>query len=430
LPRLRGKGAYTYENPGPVGKAGRAIGSAVGRQYFGPAGEYVGNRLGGYAHYIGRIFGSGDYQISRDSPEANLLMSQPQVPEFSHDMAGDVVTHRAFVCDIFSSGTAQAFQIQNFPINPGMFTLDYWMAKLCNSTFQQYCIEGAVFEFVTRSSDYAAGTTLGYVVMATDYDSSDAPFASKQQMEQTQFVTGMKPSKSGIHWIECKRPQTSVCPLYIRSGAPPPNTDIRLYDLGRFSIATGGVTATNVLLGELWISWKVRFLKTILQPIGSDIPTASVPLALTAPNATPFTLLPGVTYYDTIGLTFGGATLSFPSTLPTGSTFYVKLVQLTNAGGAALATNIGMTPGALMQAMPMFRFDANTYLPNIAVPNPSPPAGVIRSVSFDGFFQYVGGGTPALPPTLTYTPATTPLGSYVQVFLFVTLVSSLIPTHN
>lgn len=266
IPRLTGKGAYTYQNPGPWGKIGREVGSVLGAHYGGPSGAKIGGKLGSYAHYIGRIFGSGDYATSPGIVGKNNLINPDQVPQFTADGNFVRIAHREYLCDITSSATPNQFQIQNFQINPGLAGTFPWLNTMMAGSFQQYRINGMVFEFRSTSSELTTSVNLGYVVMATDYDSADVVFSSKAQMENTSLAVSCKPSSHAIHAIECDRKQTTISELYVRSTSPPANTDIRLFDLGRFSIATGGVSTANAVLGELWISYDIVAIKPILYP--------------------------------------------------------------------------------------------------------------------------------------------------------------------
>jgi len=98
--------------------------------------------------------------------------------------------------------------------------------------------------------------------MATDYNVLATPFTDKSAMENNEYSTSCKPSCGMIHPIECARGQTPVTRLYTRNSAPPPNSDQRLYDIGRFQIATQGMQSNGVgVIGELWASYEIKFLK-------------------------------------------------------------------------------------------------------------------------------------------------------------------------
>jgi len=129
--------------------------------------------------------------------------------------------------------------------------------------YEQYRVHGMVFQFKSNSADAlnSVNTALGTVVMATQYNMLNPVFTNKQQMENYEFGCSCRPSSDLIHPIECDPKQTTCNGLFsIRLGGVG-GGDPRLYDLGRFSIATVGMQAPNVNLGELWVTYQVELLK-------------------------------------------------------------------------------------------------------------------------------------------------------------------------
>lgn len=410
--RLAGRGAYSYANPGPWGRAGRFIGSALGGAYGGPGGAKLGGAVGGLAHYIGRIFGSGDYVTSPNPVKYNILVNESQVPQFG-SMPNQVhVRHREYIGDILTSNTIGAFRIQHFPINPGMAVTFPWFSQVCGATFQQYRINGMVFEYRTMSSDSlnSTNTALGSVIMATEYDSTDTVFVNKAEMENTEFGVSCKPSCNMMHAIECDRRQTSVSEQYIRNSAPPPNADIRMYDLGRFSIATVGFQAANVNIGELWVTYDITLFKAVLEPplslagfarIHLDVATGLAggigdhPIIPRSSALTP----PGFEY-DNIGLTIDptGHVLTFPLTTPIGSTWCIY--WQVNGDNNALATTSLITPAGGLVALNVLGVQ-NPPNSGAQIVYPSPgPGGQAQALVH--YLRYNGTGTPAVPPTCTF----------------------------
>jgi hypothetical protein len=398
-PKLRGKGAYTYDQPGPWGKTGRELGSLLGGHYFGDPGKTIGGKLGSYAHYIGKIFGSGDYVVGPGIIGKNNLVNPEQVPEFQNGDNSVRIAHREYICDIYSSSTAGAFVRYDFPINPGLSSTFPWAGQVIGGNFQQYTLNGCVFEFHSNSSEYTTAVNQGYVVLATDYDSTDVPFTTKLQMENTQYAVSGKPSKNMLHAIECERKQTSVSNLYTRSGAIAPGTDLRMYDLGRLSVATGGVSTPNVMLGELWVSYDMTIRKPIqLQP-SAYLPCMRAQLSLTTQATAPLTLT-AAGKFDTIGVTFAadGLSASLPFTIPPRSVWQTVFLNQTDAGGAATVQAYSIVGSNGMVSYPT--------LPAFLVPNPTPAPSRIRAYS--KYFIYDGSGTPNAPPTFSITPGGTP----------------------
>jgi len=98
--------------------------------------------------------------------------------------------------------------------------------------------------------------------MSTQYNALDQPFTDKRTMENYEYANSAKPSCSFMHPIECKASQTSVGELYVRTG-PVSTGDLRLYDLGVFSIATQGMqnAEDGQVIGELWCTFEIEFYK-------------------------------------------------------------------------------------------------------------------------------------------------------------------------
>lgn len=401
--RLRGHGDYTYEKPGPWGQAGRYIGSAVGSKFAGIGGAKLGEKLGSYLHYIGKIFGSGDYVTSASQVKTNTLVNSSQIPAFTHGKSSVRIQHREFLGDLISSATPGQFEIKDFQINPGLEATFPWLSQVVGNNFQQYRIHGMVFEFRSMSADAlnSTNTALGSVVMATDYDSTDLRFTGKAQMENTEFGVSCKPSACMIHAIECDKKQTTISELYMRTGPPPGNSDIRLYDLGRFSIATVGMQAASVNLGELWVSYDMEFFKSIKLAPGVGIGCAHYRLDKFATlNTHPLAVIQPA-LIDNIGLTFdapapNGNVVTLPYTLPPGSMFQVNWSYYGTASACSAPTLTGAN--GLTLGGPS----------NDLVDNPSPATTVADTIMIVSYWVYDGSGTAAAPPTITFGSGTGP----------------------
>ena len=175
------------------------------------------------------------------------------------------VRHREYIMDIVS-GPANTFNNQTFSIQPGLNTVFPWLAPIA-AQYEQWRPLGIVFEFKTLYADAiassAANSSLGGVIMATDYNAINPAFPNKQAMDNTEYTTSCKPSVSFYHPIECA-PRDVANPLYyIRSGAVPQGSDARLYDLGTLNVATFGIASANVVVGELWATYEIELLKPI-----------------------------------------------------------------------------------------------------------------------------------------------------------------------
>jgi len=235
---------------------------------------------------IKAITGFGDYRIQSNSLITGGL--DPPAVVNSITNGGFIVRHREYLQDIPAT---IAFSINTFPINVGIAQTFPWLSSLAQS-FEQYRVRGMVFEFKSLASDAvlstATSSALGSVVMATQYNVLDLPFANKFEMENYIFANSSKPSMNFYHPIECAKVQTTVSELYVRNETIPVGADPRLYDMGRFNIATVGMQANSGLVGELWVTYEVELFKPKI-PAQVDPGMAYDFWQLTSPtNAAPF----------------------------------------------------------------------------------------------------------------------------------------------
>lgn len=279
----RGNGRRSYVPRGPATSAGTAVvypnvfrgsggyydssfvkrmSKALPAGSFEKAGSMVGGPIGGWAgSMLGKIAGFGDYSVS-----SNSLIGEGQSPAMMHSGSDiTVVRHREYIMDIQSSVTPNGFQNVVYEIQPGLETSFPWLAPIAQQ-FEQYTVRGMVYEYKTLFADAIASSqanaSIGGVIMATDYNVLNKPFANKQQMDNTQYTTSAKPSVSFYHPIECAPGSMPTNQLFIRSGAPT-SGDLRLYDLAQFQIASFGIAASTVTLGELWCTYEIEFSKPI-----------------------------------------------------------------------------------------------------------------------------------------------------------------------
>lgn len=250
-----------------------ALSGLAGSFLGGPAGGAVGLAAG---KLISAITGFGDYKI-----QSNSISMGNSVPSFRTGGDGVPVTHREFIMDVVGS---TGFTLSSFPINPGMSNTFPWLSLMGNH-FEEYDMSGLVYEYRPSSGSAvsSASSALGVVVLATDYDAANPPFGNKQQMESYEFSTSTVPFNGCLHPVECMRGRNVLDNLYLRSGSPPSGTDIRMYDMGNFQIATQGMQSSYVV-GELWVSYDVIFRKpripgSMSAPLGAFAHVVSDPIS-------------------------------------------------------------------------------------------------------------------------------------------------------
>jgi len=200
------------------------------------------------------LSGFGDYEVDTNSILAKETKGAngSEIPLMINSRTANIMRHREFISDV-QGQVLNTFT--TYSINPGLDTTFPWLFPVANS-FTAWRPRGIVFEYVSLSSDYNANSFLGYVVMATQYNSLDPTFTDKKAMENSEYACSCKPSVNMMHPIECSPGQVVLHELYVRPGTV--SGDIRFYDLGRFTILTGGQSATGPI-GELWCTYEIEF---------------------------------------------------------------------------------------------------------------------------------------------------------------------------
>lgn len=271
---IRGHGGYWDNVKSRWGEGGGSM-----KSQFEDAGNLIGGPLGRQAgglinRAIYALTGFGDYKV-----QSNALLETNGPPAVLNRGKEFVVRHREYISDIYSlAGTANTpsgFGIQSFAINPGNFSTFPWLSSIADK-FEQYRIEGMIFEFKSLYSDAVVtqNGSIGSIILATEYNSGAPAFTSKQAMENYQFAQSCKPSLSVLHPIECARSQNVLSELYVRPGAVPAGEDVKTYDFGDFQIASQGIplgsAGAAVNLGELWISYQIALIKPKIPTVASS----------------------------------------------------------------------------------------------------------------------------------------------------------------
>lgn len=126
---------------------------------------------------IATLTGYGDYT-------AGGVNLGDQVPIVRNTPVGCIVRHREYIGDLIATA---GFVVNPQKINPSNGAIFPWLSKIA-ANFEEWIPRGIIFEYRTMSSDTVVNVSsgspaLGTVIMATDYNVYNPPFASKQQME-------------------------------------------------------------------------------------------------------------------------------------------------------------------------------------------------------------------------------------------------------
>lgn len=234
--------------------------------------RYAGSvALRGARSAIKAVTGYGAYSsVGRGGMQGKTV---PKIRNGGSDFGTVVISNEEYIGDIKSSVTPGKFLNHSLRLNPGNAQAFPWLSAIAQN-FQEYRWEGLCFTFKSMSGDAltSTNTSIGTVIMATQYDPTMTVPQTKAEMENMEFANSAKPSQSFKHFVECAKSQSPLTNLYVNSPNRPQTGDPRFYDFGNFNIATVGLQGDQVNCGELWVSYQIRLYKPQLYTaLGNDV---------------------------------------------------------------------------------------------------------------------------------------------------------------
>lgn len=224
-----------------------------------------------------------DMSQSVNAPVATGMVRRINNPAQKGLANGDlIVKHREYVSDINGS---VAFNANPFSINPGLPGLFPWLSGVAQR-FESYKFRRLKFDFETESPTSATGTAL----LSLDYDASDAsPTTKTQAMAYRSSVRS--PVWSNCQLSSLQEDLDKRTSFFVRKGAAPTGTDIKLYDVGNLNVCTMGQANSNVV-GELYVEYDILLMTPQLGVAGQG---EAVWGAFTGTsNASPYATVTGV----------------------------------------------------------------------------------------------------------------------------------------
>lgn len=241
--------------------AGGLIGGAIGGM-AGGIGAVPGGALGTALGSVGQsmLSGFGDYFVN----ENVFLRGSPPIIR-NNSAGGTVISFREFIGNVHSSPIANTFDLNSHKIVPTAESSFPWLSQIAGN-YQEWSPEGIVYEYRSVSADAlnSVNTSLGTVMLSTNYNSALPNFGSEAEMLNSEFSSSVKPSENVMHMIECKRSASVLGNLYTKTTA---DEDVRFSQLGNFQIATTGFQGTDVLCGQLWVTYQISLNKPKLNDI-------------------------------------------------------------------------------------------------------------------------------------------------------------------
>lgn len=293
---------------------------------------------------------------------------------------GHRVRHREYIADVNSSSS---FAFQAFGINPADAGTFPWLSQIAQQ-YEEYKFNYLKFVYVTTCTDSVAVTTtnwsLGAIMMATEYNSLNPPFANKQQMDSYQGAVSCKPSVSCEHIVNCTPHHAPMDIMYTRTTHFTSSAafgNLLQYDLGQFYFATQGQKQdTPGPIGELWVEYDVTLMKPRINPLVSQ--TSPVmdfySSVATAPSGT--NPLPG-------SLTLLGSTTAGVTSGPNG------FVNITSSTGGVTAVPLNTYGSSITIGATTDKTTLNF--------NPEDPPGTVVQVTY----RVIGTAAACVPFVLT-----------------------------
>lgn len=273
LSKVMGKGDYKQVMK-DIGAAMRPVAKeaimSAGAALGGVAGSRLGSASGGakvgrtLAARLSKMFGCGDYVVN-ESPVSNSLLKGGgnAYATFGNNGQSTRIQHREFLFDLSQGSVAGAFTNVAIPINPGLLASFPYLAPIA-ANFEEYRINGLVFEYISTTSPYLAGGAMGSVVLSMQYNPLAPPFTSKVQMENSDFAISARPDQSMVYGVECAMNTQNL--YFVRQGASA--APLSSTDLGLMQFAIQSPIAINTVIGEIWVSYDIELLRPKAQTAG------------------------------------------------------------------------------------------------------------------------------------------------------------------
>lgn len=263
--RYRGSGLYTGSGGYWGDLAGKAWNASAGLR--SKAGSFLrGGGAGAWGTAAGHLMnatGIGEYEVSNDIVNGG---EGTGIPTFAPADAGSTVTisHKEYISDVYAPDVAGTFQNTPYSINPGLERTFPWLSQIA-ANYEEYTLKQCIFTFRSSITDFVASNgQVGTIIMATQYNPTDATFTSKQDAMEYDAAMSGKVSANMLHGVECDPAQLSgSVGKYMRSGPVQSNTDLKQYDWGNLNVCISNTpnVFANQALGELWVSYTVELRK-------------------------------------------------------------------------------------------------------------------------------------------------------------------------
>jgi hypothetical protein len=281
------------------------------------------------------------------APVSRTKVIKTQRPKMVSLRNGDCrITHREYVGEVVAgSSVPSAFNVTSYPINPGQSSLFQWLSRVAPN-YESYVLEALKICYETEAPSSLGGS----LMLVVDYDGSDVAPASKQQGMAYRSSVRSAPWNPCCHVSE-KEDLHKQKTFFVRPGAQPENTDIKLYDVGNLFVMTQNVTTSQGVCGELYVEYTVLLKTPIYEPQllnGSLVNATGAGVLTTALLGSPTVLSPTA---GGLGITHNGNVMTV-SGMEIGSEIVVSYAAIaaTMAGKVSMTAGTGLTLVTIVDA--------------------------------------------------------------------------------
>jgi len=185
---------------------------------------------------------------TKSVPVATTRQVVIQKPKIAATPDGVIVfKHTEYVADLQGSVD---FDSRTLALNPGNEDVFPYLSNIAAS-FEYYKFR----KLKLRYEPSCSTTTAGVVMLCIDYDASDSSPLGKTAFMMNQNATRCSSWSRSTMDLVAKANGAQV-KRFVLNDAPPPNTDVKMYNLGNLFIATQGSTA--VPIGEIYVDYEVE----------------------------------------------------------------------------------------------------------------------------------------------------------------------------
>lgn len=226
--------------------------------------------VSGSGAYGRGAYGYGRGSYSQQPVAVNSLFNEFRGMRTStrkvNDETGRVeVEKREYVMRIVVPSDPSSFSSTSLSVNPGLSGVFAWLSQIA-ANYDEYELRKCIFHYKPVISVASQSGAMGSIVIACNYNAGAPKFESFREMVEYEGAMETRICDPALFGIECDpKKGVSGSHMFVRTGAVPPDEDIKTYDTGLFQIATSDINGTDypagTLLGHLYVEYKVMLGK-------------------------------------------------------------------------------------------------------------------------------------------------------------------------